>query len=205
MLWSRKRANAGPQNHLEGNWNSKWSLDPRENFAPSAFCVTQGVPKAGSSAHPTKKWDGKRKISIPTTAPQQEQNQDRRTRRFSHSLMENLPFPPARAGNAGEGSDPWYSQWVPPAALLEQLRESQSSSGGWDSTLQGLQDFLPVLHSFYKNRVLSFIFYLAKELQICSKRKTPNKMGFVPILLRNAAKTPKKSSLLVIHSSLFAY
>lgn len=23
------------------------------------FCVIQGVPKAGSSAHPTKKWDGK--------------------------------------------------------------------------------------------------------------------------------------------------
>lgn len=32
-----------------------------------------------------------------------------------------------------------------------------------------LQHFLPVLHSFYKNRVLPFIFYLPKKLPICSK------------------------------------
>lgn len=50
-----------PQNHLGGNWNSnsrliKEGLCSRKSFAPSVCvgCVIQGVPKAGSAAHPTE-------------------------------------------------------------------------------------------------------------------------------------------------------
>lgn len=111
----------------------KEGLCSRESFAPSVCvgCVIQGVPKAGSAAHPTtaQREREEEQLSVPTTAPHRERSQERWTKRFSHPLMENLPPPPSAWG--------WKSRWGNWSMILtaghdtsshgKQLRKSKAS------------------------------------------------------------------------------
>lgn len=116
-----------PQNHLGCNWNSnssliKEGLCSRKSFAPSVCvgCVIQGVPKAGSAAHPTeaqREREGEQLCSY--NSPTLRAVRGDKPRDFPPLWWKLCLLLLPGTGNPGEGTDPWYSQRVTTQALME--------------------------------------------------------------------------------------
>lgn len=134
-IWECSRAGKGKNAASKITWVAsgtavwmKEGLSSRESFAPPVCVLARLSLRLEGQHMPPDNGRGKRNSSVPATAPLWEQTQERRTKGFSHPLMENLPPPPARG---------WKSRWRNWSMILtvghnrnsrgKQLRKSKGS------------------------------------------------------------------------------